>query len=307
MSAPDSRGPRRRRALAWLVVAAACFGVDTTLSAYALKQLEPADLFVAETVVGALAVWIAVGRTGLRRPARLRPHLALGLVEPGLAYLFFDLGLRRTSATSAGLLGSTDTLLAVTLGVTVLGERLRPLAVGALLAGTAGTIAVSASGGGGRGTLVGNGLVLPGALTAGSYYLIARRLPTDDDTLTGTGYQLLASATIAVAYAAVAWPTTGSGFTSASAPHLAVAALTGVVGVAVPYFLLNRALPDVPTSTAALTQNLIPVFAVVSAVAFLGEGFMIVTFLGGSLIVSSLVVIGRTQVARSEARCTRRA
>ena len=96
--------------------------------------------------------------------------------------------------------------------------------------------------------------------------MIARRLPDDDHTLTGTGYQLLASAGVAIAYATVVWPTTGSGITSASAPHLAVAALTGVVGVALPYFLLNRALPDVPTSAAAMTQNLIPVVAVVSAI-----------------------------------------
>lgn len=290
---PPGRGARS--AIAWLVAAAACWGLDTTLSAYALRQLQPPDLFVAETVVGAVAVWGALRWTGgYRRPVRLRPHLLLGIAEPGLAYLFFDLGLRRTSATSAGLLTSTETLLAVALAVIVLGERLRPPAVGALIAGVAGTVAVSTSGAGGHTTLVGNLLVLAGSLTAGSYYLIARRLPTDDDALTGTGYQLLAAAGIALAYAAVAWPTHGSGLAGASALHLLVAAATGIVGIALPYFLLNRALATVPASTAALTQNLIPVFAVASAVALLGEALMILTILGGALILSSLIVISRT-------------
>jgi drug/metabolite transporter (DMT)-like permease len=295
MASTNPRGRGARRAILWLVAAAACWGVDTTLSAYALQQLQPPDLFVAETVVGAVAVWAALRWTrGYQRPVRLRPHLVLGLIEPGVAYLFFDLGLRRTSATSAGLLTSTETLLAVALAVIVLGERLRPLAVGALAAGVVGTVAVSTSGGGGHATLVGNLLVLAGSLTAGSYYLIARRLPTADDALTGTGFQLLAAAGIGLAYAAVAWPIHGSGLASASAVHLLVASTTGIVGIAVPYFLLNRALATVPASAAALTLNLVPVFAVASAVALLGEALMILTVLGGALILSSLVVISRT-------------
>jgi drug/metabolite transporter (DMT)-like permease len=295
MASTNPRGRGARRAIFWLVAAAACWGLDTTLSAYALQQLQPPDLFVAETVVGAVAVWGALRWTGsYRRPARLRPHLLLGIAEPGVAYLFFDLGLRRTSATSAGLLTSTETLLAVALAVIVLGERLRPLAVGALVAGVAGTVAVSASSGGGHATLIGNLLVLAGSLTAGSYYLIARRLPIGDDALTGTGFQVLAAAGIALAYAAFAWPTHGSGLARASAVHLLVAAITGIVGIAVPYFLLNRALAVVPASAAALTLNLVPVFAVASAVALLGEALMILTIVGGALILSSLVVVSTT-------------
>jgi drug/metabolite transporter (DMT)-like permease len=300
MTSIAGRALPRRRALALLVLAAACFGVDTTLSAYALDQLRPVDLFVTETVVGALAVWATLAHTGHRPPARLHPYLVLGLMEPGVAYLFFDFGLRHTTATNAGLLASTDTLLAVTLAVAILRERIRAVVIAALVAGVIGTVLVSTSGGAGHATLTGNVLVLAGALIAGSYYVVARRLPTLDDTLTGTGYQLFSAAAVALAVAAVAWPSDGSSLPTASAAHLAVAGMTGIVGVALPYYLLNRAIPALPTSATAITQNLIPVFAVVSAVALLGESVTVKTVVGGSLIVSSLVVAGRTQSTRSD-------
>src|SRR5256885_13682367 len=94
----------RRRAMTALVVAAACWGLDTTLSAYALDELKPATLLLAETVVGASAVWLYLIIFGkIRRPASVRPYLLLGLIEPGVSYLFVDLGLRRTSAISGGI------------------------------------------------------------------------------------------------------------------------------------------------------------------------------------------------------------
>ena len=212
MASPNPQSRHARRAIIWLVAAAACFGLDTTLSAYALQQLQPPDLFVAETFVGCRR---GLGGSALDRrlptpgsaatPPRVGDHGA----GRGLPVLRSRPSSHERHECRSS--PSTETLLAVALAVIVLGERLRPLAVGALVAGVGGTVAVSTSGGGGHATLVGNLLVLAGSMTAGSYYLIARRLPTDDDALTGTGFQLLAAAGIALAYAAVAWPIHGSG------------------------------------------------------------------------------------------------
>jgi len=288
------RGMSRPRAWAALIVAAACFGLDTTLSSFVLRHLRVADLFVVETSVGAaivVAVLLTTGR--FARPRDIRRHLTLGLVEPGAVFLLFNLGLTRTSAVSAGLLASTDTLIALVLAVTVLHERLRPWGWASLAAGTAGTALVSLSSDGGRSTPTGDLLVLAGSAVGASYFLLARRLPAGAATLSGTACQLLAGCAVALAYAAVSWPTQGSALPSASPGVLLAAVAAGIIGTAIPFYLLNRALETTTTSTSALVLNLIPVFAVVSAVALLGETLTLLMVLGGALILAGLVILAR--------------
>src|SRR3954471_25045720 len=198
----------RPRAWAALILAAACFGLDTTLSSFVLRSLRVADLFVVETGVGTVLVWAGLLATGrFTRPRGIRPHVVLGLVKPGAVFLLFNLGLARTSAVSAGLLASTDTLIAVVLAVAVLHERLPLRGWLSLAAGTGGTALVSIGPGAGDGTLLGDLFVLAGSAVGASYFLIARRLPVGDATLTGTAFQLLAGCAVALTYAAVGWPT----------------------------------------------------------------------------------------------------
>src|ERR1700730_9825334 len=90
---PLNLAVRKWSAVAGLALSAVLFGLDTTISAYVLRQVRPADLFLAETSVGAICLWAFLRGTGsYRRPARLGPHIVLGLIEPGLAYLLFDIG-----------------------------------------------------------------------------------------------------------------------------------------------------------------------------------------------------------------------
>ena len=282
-----------RRATALLVIASACWGLDTTLSSYALQQLQPATLLLAETSVGAASVWLFLGvRGGVRRPRRVRRHLLLGAIEPGVAFLLFDLGLRRTSAVSSGILLATETIFSVVLAVLILGERATRSTVGAVLLGAIGVGLVTATVGSGRQTVAGDLLVLAGSAAGACYYLAADRIPNDDDVATGTAFQLLAAVGIAVAYA-LAFGTSAVRFDGASGLHVAVGLSTGVVGIAIPFVLFNRALNHVKASTAAITLNLVPVFAVVSSVVFLDEHVMAATLAGGSLVLLAVFALGR--------------
>jgi drug/metabolite transporter (DMT)-like permease len=291
----------RPRAWAALVLAAACFGLDTTLSSFVLRYLRVADLFVVETGVGAGTVWaLLLATRRFSRPRAVRPLLVLGLVEPGAVFLLFNLGLTRTSAVSAGLLASTDTLIALLLAVAVLRERLRARAWVSLAVGTAGTVLVSAASGGGQATTTGDLLVLAGSAVGASYFLLARRLPAGDATLSGTACQLLAGCAVAWTYALVSWPTQGSALPSAPAGLLLAAVAAGLIGTAVPFYLLNRALETTPASTSALILNLIPVFAVLSAVALLRESLTLLMVVGGGLILTGLTVLARGEVVRPD-------
>jgi drug/metabolite transporter (DMT)-like permease len=212
-------------------------------------------------------------------------------------FLLFDLGLRRTSALSAGLLVSTQALFGVLAAGIVLRERLGAATLVALVAGVAGAVLVTAHGGRGGQTVAGDMLVLAGSVVGGVYVVLARRLPPEGDTLAGTALQFVGALPVAVVVAAATWLTQGSELGSAPAGALAGAVAVGVLGGVIPYLLVNRALPSVPASTAALVLNLTPLFAVASAAVLLGERPTAVVGAGGVLIVGGLAILARSQGA----------
>ena len=129
--------------------AAISWGLSSATSKVALGQLSPIDLMAIEVGTGAVVlIPLAALRGGtvrssalrssaLRGPGLWRPrllYLLLGILEPGLAFLLFDVGLARTSATHAALLLASETLFVVILARLALHERMSSalaLAVGA--------------------------------------------------------------------------------------------------------------------------------------------------------------------------------
>ncbi len=112
--------------------------------------------------------------------------------------------------------------------------------------------------------------------------------------MSGTAVQLLAAFGVATGFALLSAVTRGSAFTSVSQGYVTVGLLTGVVGIAIPFFLLNRSLECLPASTAALTLTLIPVFAVGTAVTLLMEPVSASSLARGGLILIGLIVLSRS-------------
>jgi drug/metabolite transporter (DMT)-like permease len=107
-----------------LLLASLSWGVSAALSKVALEQLAPLDLLAIEVATGALSLCaVAIARGACPR----RPHPAvvlLGVLEPGLSFLLYDVGLAHTTATHGALLLSTETVFTVALAIVLLGERL---------------------------------------------------------------------------------------------------------------------------------------------------------------------------------------
>jgi len=281
-----------------LTVATASWGTTTSLSEMVLRHVRPADLLVVELLTAASVLTVlSVLRPGPRRLVPARPYLLLGLVEPGLLFLLFDVGLRRTSAVSAGLLVSTQALFGVLAAALVLRERITPAIVVALAGGVAGAALITAHGGTHGETVLGDVLVLAGSAVGGIYVVIARRLPPDTDTLAGTAWQFVGALPVALVVATVTWLTQGSDLGSAPVAALAAAVAVGILGGVVPYLLLNRALPYIPASSAALVLNLTPLFAVASAAGLLHEGPTLAVAAGGVLLIGGLAVLARSERA----------
>ena len=107
----DTGSIRLRSGEPALLLSAAVYGVSTTVSVVALRAVRPADLLAIE-ISGAAAMLLvtAAMRGQLRRRGAPR-QLLLGVLVPGLAFLFGDLGLARTSASSGSLLLAIEPLL----------------------------------------------------------------------------------------------------------------------------------------------------------------------------------------------------
>jgi drug/metabolite transporter (DMT)-like permease len=253
-----------------LLLAAVSWGLATALTKVALEQLAPLDLFGVEVAVGALVL----GAVALARGARpSRPSgaaLGLGVLNPGLSFLLFDVGLAHTAATHGALLLATDSLFTVALATVLLGERLGGRLAVALAAGFAGSALLSLKGGG-MSTVGGDMLVVAAALSAAVYGVLARRIAPGRDALSLTAEQMLGGAGIALPLAVAALLAGHSHLGQVGAGHLVVALAVALLGSVVPFLLYNVAIGSVTASAAALVLTLVPLFGALASLALLSE------------------------------------
>lgn len=280
-----------------LALAATGWGCSTTLSSYALRQFSPTDLLTIELLSGGIVIWtlaLASSR-GVLATASWKAFAVLGLCEPGLTYLLANEGLRHDSASTAALLFAMETVFIVPLAALFLSER---VSRGILLAIGVGSIGALVTAGGSRSggdTLLGHVLILGATLSAASYALLARRTTYRSSALVVTTYQLLAATAIAVPYTLIAHASSHNGLPHADLAHWCGAVATGLAGVALPFLLYNRAIVRVRATIAAGVLNLVPLVGFATAVVFLGDSATLAKVIGGLLIISSAVWLGRSE------------
>jgi drug/metabolite transporter (DMT)-like permease len=287
-----ARGVRLGSGERVLLFSAAVYGVSTTVSVVALRTVRPADLLAVE-ICGAAAMLLgtAAVRGQLRRRGALRQML-LGALVPGLAFLFGDLGLARTSASSGSLVLAAEPLLSVLLAVAVLHERLPGRAMIALVVGLCGGALVAFEPGGPSGTAtpVGNVLVLLAVVVAAVFLISTRRFNDDGDGLNAGAWQSAGGGLTVVPFVAVSWFTGGTrlGVVGAAgwSACIAVVVCGAVGGVA-----FNRGITRVPAARAAQLGNLTPVIGTLTGVVFLGDRPSPLQLVGGAAILGGLAML----------------
>jgi drug/metabolite transporter (DMT)-like permease len=272
-----------------LLLSAAVYGVSTTVSVVALRAVRPADLLAIE-ISGAAAMLLitAAVRGQLRRRGALRQML-LGALVPGLAFLFGDLGLARTSASSGSLLLAADPLLSVVLALVVLGERLSRRATQALILGLAGGALVALGPGGtiGSDAILGNALVLLAVVASSAFLVATRRINGDGDGLNESAWQSIGGALTVTPFVAASWSMGGTRFDTLGATGW-LACITVVICGAVGSVLFNRGITRVPAARAGQLGNLTPVVGTLTAVTFLGDRPTLPQLVGGAAILIAL-------------------
>jgi drug/metabolite transporter (DMT)-like permease len=272
-----------------LLISAAIFGVSTTVSVVALHAVRPADLLAVEiSGAAAMLVTTAAVRGELRRRGAWRQML-VGALVPGLAFLFGDLGLARTSASSGSLLLAGEPLISVLLALVVLRERLSGRATAALILGLTGgaLVALEPGGAAGTDTTLGNVLVLLAVVASAAFLVATRRFTADGDGLNASAWQSVGGALTVTPFVAASWSTGGTRLDSAGLGG-GLACIAVVICGAAGTWLFNRGIARVPAARAGQLGNLTPVVGTLTAVVFLGDRPSLLQLIGGAAILAAL-------------------
>jgi drug/metabolite transporter (DMT)-like permease len=289
-------------ASAAMLGSAAAWGSATVLTKDVLEVVPPLTLLVLQLTasVGALAAALLVQGRRPRRDRAARRAGRAGLLEPGLAYAVGVPGVALTTAGSAALLAATEPALVCLVAWAVLGQRPELRVVLSILLAMTGVALVSATGTGGAGAeggrLVGDLLVLAGTGFAALYVVLSSRdvrhiAPLDlalSQQVHGLGLvAVLALAALGAGLEPVRLPAPGA---------LLMAALSGILQYALPFWLYLTAIRVIPVSQAAVWLTLTPVFGVTGGVIFLGETVAPVQAMGAAMILLALVAMrGRSK------------
>jgi O-acetylserine/cysteine efflux transporter len=285
------------RAAGALMAAAAGWGSLSVTTTIALRGFGPMGLLVGELTVAVLVLVSALRLTGQRLP-RLSPAIVvLGLLEPGIAFLTFNLGVQRTSSSHAGLLLGLETVFVVLLGAVVLRERPSATALSGMLLAVIGVALLSLHPGSGA-TVLGDALVLLDVLAAAASVILAARIVRDVPPLGLTAAQFTVGLVAVLPVAIHSWVTGAEPLPTQTGVGPAVAVLlTGSLGTAGAFMIYNWSLSRVSATAAGTAMTATPLFALALSALVLGE-----TVTAGTALAVVLVLAGLTLFVMSGRR-----
>lgn len=282
--------------VAALVVAAALWGAAASGTKFALRGFAPLTLLAVELAAATAVLWLVVVLTGRRARPDWRLAIALGVLEPALAYVGDTVGLARTSASNAVIINGLESTFVVLLAAAV--QRRRPSArltvsvvvglVGLLVLEHVDELTTPRSG---------DALVLAGTVCAAAYSLVAATIDPGVDCLVLTAAQFSIATVLVAPVAVIAWTAGGEAMPTGVAPQYWVAAaLVGAAGFAASFVLYNTAAGTADPRTAAVVVNLIAPFGLLVAVLWLDESLTAPQVFGAALIVASVATFTRAEL-----------
>jgi drug/metabolite transporter (DMT)-like permease len=281
------------RNVAFLVLAAACWGTGTVVSKQAVAEIAPLTLLPIQLGASVAFLLVLTRARGVPLPTGREGRLLgrLGLLNPGLAYALSLIGLAEITASLSVLLWATEPLFILALAAVVLGERIGMaiLAPSAVAIAGLGLVVLDPAAGG---STMGIVLTVAGVVVCAVYTVATRKWLLGSDSTFGV---VLAQQLYALGFAVVvvvALAATGRQMLPAqvSPVGLASAAASGLLYYAFAYSFYLAALRHVRASIAAASFYLIPVFGVAGG-WLAGERLEPLQWLGAILVVLSVAAI----------------
>jgi drug/metabolite transporter (DMT)-like permease len=273
-------------------LASACWGISTVITKGVLETVPPLTLLLIQLLCSNAFLWaiVKVQRVSLPPiPQAIRAGLP-GLLQPGLAFVTGLIGLSLTTASVEALIWSMESLMIMGLAGLFLGERIKVSLIAIASVGVLGVVLVSFVGSVAMGAtaLLGNFLILIGVFCAALYTVLTRRQVMDFSPL------LLVTLNQSIGLMGVLgiWMVEqvffSAGIENLSGQSWGLAALSGLMFHALPFWLFNMLLRQVPAGVAGLFLILIPLFTISGAGLFLGETLSPVQWVGAALILGTM-------------------
>jgi drug/metabolite transporter (DMT)-like permease len=296
--------------IAAAIGASICWGGATVMSKAALHYAPPLTLFLIQMVSSFcfLLVLLRGYPHKFRWSYKLVRVGATGLLEPGIAYLLGNLGLKFTTASNASAIISSEPLIIILIAWIILRERVRPSVLCAACVAIAGVLLVA-----GRDILnvssnslsiAGDILIATGTVCAAVYVVLSHKIVQDFDPLhllvVQQGYAI-----VLVLIAERLGHFSGSSWFTDAQFNLAGmatagwiwAVLSGIFQYACAFWLYLIALKRLPANIAAVFLALIPAFGTAGAWLFLDEVVGWNTLMGIAIIIGATIVASRKPAA----------
>lgn len=276
-----------------LVTAAACWGLGAVASKRAVDEIAAPMLLVIQLAASSLAlVVLAAGSGRALLPSRDRLRIgALGVLNPGLAYMLSLAGLARITAGLSVLLWSLEPILIMAIAWIVLRERLRLPAVvlsavaviGAAVAGAAGT----------GGADVGGVALTVGGVACCAIYTVATSTQLGEGSALPVVVvqQVFALGFAVVAVAVQVWAGATLALDQVSGTAWASAVASGVLYYGLAFWAFLSGLRCTSASTAGVFLSLIPLFGITAGWLLLGERMTLVQAAGACVAVVAVVTM----------------
>jgi probable blue pigment (indigoidine) exporter len=295
-----SVSPSPRRAVLYLILAAACWGIGTVVSKRAIGEIPPLTLLPIQ--LGASLAVLALLMRGRGIPLRDGSASAilgrLGVLNPGLAYALSLLGLVHITASLSVMLWAIEPLLILYLAGWFLRERIGPSLVSLSLVALAGMVLVIYQPGS-TGSWLGVVLTVAGVACCAAYTVVTRRwLATADSTaqvvVVQQAYALVFALVLVAAISLLGGTVRPE---NVSAAGWASAIVSGILYYALAYWLYLSGLRHVPASVAGVSFYLIPVVGVTGGFLLLGERLDPSQWIGVVTVLAATFMILRSTSA----------
>lgn len=263
--------------LSWqirLVLLAAIWGSSFLFIKLGLRDFAPLHVALGRMLFGTvvLAAFLALRRESLPRGRRVWGHLAFaGLFGNALPFFLFAWGETKVSSVLAGIWNGTTPLLTMLVAFSMLPDERpdRDKAIGLTVGFTGVLLIVGPWQGVGSGALLGNLACLAAASCYGVAFPYMRKYLAgrEESPLALAGGQLLCGT---VQLAAVAVFFTGVPGSYTFRPVASVVVL-GVLGTGIAYVVNYGIIRDAGATAASTVTYLVPIFATIVGMVFLGE------------------------------------
>jgi drug/metabolite transporter (DMT)-like permease len=283
-----------------LVLTMAFWGGTFIAGRVVVQTLGPFSAAFCRFAIASLCL-LALTRTVDGNLPKLKRHQLPLIVLLGLSGIFaynvlFFLGLQTTPASRAALIIALNPCVVALSGALLFRERLKPLKWAGIFISLIGAAVVIS-----RGdpiTLITNGIGLGDLFLVGCvlswvvYTLVGKRVMGELSPFAATTYACLVG-TAALAIPAWVEASTHQWPNVALGAWIGVAYL-GLLGTAAGFTWYYEGVKAIGSAKAAIFINLVPVFAIAFAVAFLGEHLTIPLLIGGLFVMAGVYLTNRS-------------